>query len=79
MDWASLVMKGFALLGMLTFVFYAGKLGIGPLWTKLVGAAGVAKADFVALEERVKGLEAHTGLPLPPKPPAVPPAAAPTA
>ncbi len=57
MDWASIVMKGFALLGMLTLVFYVGKIGLKPVMAKIVGSVGTAKADFAALEARVMALE----------------------
>jgi hypothetical protein len=50
-------MKGFALFGMLAFVFFVGKYGLMPVFTKIGGVAGAAKADFLALEARVWGLE----------------------
>jgi hypothetical protein len=65
MDWADIAVKASALLGAGYFLYLAGKYGLGPLWTKLVGVGAAAKADLVALEARVTGLEVATGITTP--------------
>lgn len=74
MNWYSIALNAAALLGAGTFVYYVGKLGLSPVWTKLVGAAAVAKTDFAALEARVKALEGPAVVSQSPAP-KVPPAA----
>lgn len=72
MDWADWLMKGFALFGAASVAWYVGKYGLSALGTKVSGAFSVAKADFVALEARVKSIEGHPALQIPPLPNPVP-------
>ena len=65
MNWAGLLLKAAALLGAGTFIWFAAKYGLGPLWTKLVSFGAVAKSDLAALEARVVGLETAVGVATP--------------
>jgi hypothetical protein len=76
MNWADWVMRLFALFGVLVFTYQVGKHGLQWVMTEISGWFSVAKADFLALEARVKAIEAHPffqNTPTPSVPPVAPP------
>jgi hypothetical protein len=67
MDWYDIAFKGAAIFGALMLVYYVGKLGLSPVFAKIVGAYGVAKTDLAALEARVSTVETSVGITPAPK------------
>lgn len=71
MNYADWIMRAFALFGILVFTYQVGKHGLQWVMSEVAGWFSVAKADFLALEARVRELEAKatgtTTLPSSPK------------
>lgn len=57
MLWVDVVAKGAAVFGVISFTYVVAKYGISWVLSQAASAFSVVKADFVALEARVKSLE----------------------
>ena len=86
MVWADWVVRAFALFGVVVFSWQVGKYGIRYVMTEIAGWFSVAKNDFELIVQDVKNIEArlkrveqHPALSVPPLVPSVPPPNTPAA